>query len=450
MIDPTRRSVLKFLGASAVATGSIGTASATSKPGMLRLFGEQSVPGSMETVTQGRYAYVANGVGMHIVDWQNPGRPETVATVNLDDDLTDPTPSVKDVKVEGNIAALANDTEDPGGIALYDISDPTNPEFQSFYAPDPPANIHNCFIDGDYAYLSLGEPWNVETGDGDEQRDKVWIFGDAGIEIVDISDPANPMHASTWYLKDYSEDYAKACTNPCHDLYVQDDLVYGVFWNAGAIVLDASDPTNPEFVTQFGAAPNGDTALRPWLVDEESFGEWFVAEFPLADYYAGDGNAHYVQPTPDGNYTFVGDEKFPNRLKDDPTSEEYGGIRVFDTSSLDDVEQVAYISPPDVDVGLRTSHNFDVTENKLHTSWYAGGVRVYDITDPSNPVEEAAYMPDNMMFWTAVAARDFTVGGAYGGGVTFLHQDRGAQQPPSFSGDDPPHKPEVNPRDASE
>lgn len=449
MIDPTRRSVLKSLGAAAVATGSIGTASAAPSA-TLRRFSDSSIANSRETVTQGNFAYVANVTGMGVVDWREPGRPKKVAQVDLNDEFDDPNLSIKDVKVDGDVAALANDTEDPGGIALYDVSDPTTPEFLSFYEPDPPANIHNCFVDGNYAYLALGEPWNVETDDGDERRDKVWIFGNAGVEIVDISDPANPTHASTWYLKDYREDYAKACINPCHDLYVQNDLVYGAFWDAGTIVLNASDPTDPQFVTQFGAAPNGNNALPPWLVDKESFGAWFVREFPLADYYAGDGNAHYVQPTPDGNYTFVGDEKFPNRLEDDPATEEYGGIRVFDTQNLNDVQQVAYIAPPDVDAERRTSHNFDVKANKLHASWYGGGVRVYDITDPTNPVEEAVYDPDGVEFWTAVAERGFTVGGAYGGGVTFLHQDRGARQPPAFSSDDPPHEPEVDPRDAAE
>lgn len=64
-------------------------------------------------------------------------------------------------------------------------------------------------------------------------------------------------------MKDEVPDYAKACVNPNHDVYVQDDLVYNAFSNAGAVVLDASDPTDPAFVTQFGAAPGGDEVIRP-------------------------------------------------------------------------------------------------------------------------------------------------------------------------------------------
>lgn len=435
--------MLKLLGSTAAVTGTVGAASAKQGVGSLRLFSQEAVTGSMETVTQGHYAYVANGTGMAVIDWRNPGKPQTVAEVDLTDELTDPTLSIKDVKVEGDVAALANDTEDPGGIALYDVSDPTNPTFDSFYEPDPAANIHNCHIAGDYAYLSLGEPTNIDT-DGDGERNLVRIFGDAGVEIVDISDPKNPTLASTWLLKEELPSYAKAGVNPCHDLYAQDGLVYCAFWDAGTIVLDVNDPTDPQFVAQFGAAPNGDTEIRPWRVDEESFGEYYGTVFPLVRYLSPPGNAHYVRPSPDGDHVYVGAETFLG----DP-----GGIDVWDVSDLDSPTKVGRIDPPDVS-GFRTSHNFDVTRNRLHTSWYSGGVRVYDITDPSDPTEEAAYDPDGVSFWTAVSGRGFTIGGVYGasseeGGITILHNDRGAKRPPAFSGATPPNGPEVSPEEQS-
>jgi hypothetical protein len=255
-------------------------------------------------------------------------------------------------------------------------------------------------------------------------------------------------------LKDEVPDYAKAGVNPNHDVYVQDDLVYNAFWDAGVVVLDASDPTDPEFVTQFGAAPGGDEVIRPWNTNEESFREYFVGLFPAARYYAGEGNAHYVQPSPDGNYVFVGDEKFPGRLEADPDREQYRGIRVFETSDLEDVEQLGYISPPDEDVGLRTAHNSDVTNNRLHASWYNAGVRVDDITDPSEPQELAAYMPECYAFWAAEPGRGFTVGGIYGsrsadheGGVAVLHDDCGRRTSPGFEGSDAPAEPEGHPED---
>jgi hypothetical protein len=449
--------VLRLLGAGAgVSLGATGQALAGSDTGSgaLRLLGEAGVPKAHETVVQGTHAYVATGDrGMTVVDWRNPANPELVAEVDLAADLADSDPELKagdiavevlDVKVDGDVAAVANETESPGGIALYDVSDPANPEFRSFYAPEPPSDIHNCHLADGYAYLSLGEPENTDT-DGDGQRDLVRIFGDAGVEIVDVSDPAGPEHAATWLLKEELPNYAKAGVNPCHDLYTQDGLCYAAFWDAGTVALDVSDPADPTFVSQFGAAPNGDTVIRPWNVNDETFDEYLDEVFPLGRYLGPPGNAHYVQPSPDGNHVYVGAETFLGRP---------GGIDVWDVSDLEAPAQVGRIDPPDVDA-FRTAHNFDVTANRLHASWYAGGVRVYDVTDPSDPVERAHYDPDGYAFWTAERGRGYTVGGVYGdrsateGGIVVLSDDRGAKRPPAFDGADAPDKPGTMPEDGA-
>ena len=433
-----RRSVLKGLGV-AGALGCLGTVSGRPRnrdADDLRVFSEQAADNAMEVVTQKTHAYVATGDGMAIVDWRNPNRPELVADIEAsapdeiggDDDGG--VGGVLDVKVDGDIAVMSHD--DGTGITTVDVSDPANPEELAFYQNRDADGVHNSYLSGDTVYMTISA--DRVTDDG------IRFFGNTGVEIVDVSDPANPTHAATWYLYEELPDYANAGINPNHDLYEQDGLLYNAFWDAGIVVLDVSDPSSPEFVTQFGAAERGDEVIPP--VGDPDF------EFPIDRYYAGEGNAHYVQPSPDGDYTFVGDEKFP---ADDVTSE-YGGIRIFDTSDLDDVEQVGYIAPPDVDVGLRTSHNFDVTANRLHTSWYNGGVRVFDITDPSDPTELYTYNPEGYSFWTAVRGRGFTLGGIYGsrsddhdGGVAFLHADRGRQKSPSFEGSDPPAGPEVEP-----
>ena len=451
MRDPTRRSTLKLLGASTVMAGAVGNASARPKNRGLRLFGEEGVPGAAEAVTQNGYAYVArndgygaDASGMTVVDWKPKGRPETVAEVDLTEALDESGDlAVKDVKVDGDIAGLANDTESPGGAAFYDVSDPGSPEFLSFYESEPSANIHNLYIEGDHAYLTLGEPENTDT-DGDGERDLVRLFGNAGLEIVDISDPASPEHAATWYLEEALPGYAKAGVNPNHDVYVQDGLAYNAFWDAGVVVLDVSDASDPQFLTQFGAAPEGDEVIRPWRVDEESFGEYYSEVFPLNRYLSLPGNAHYVQPSPGGDYTYVGAETYVGPP---------GGIEIFDTSDLSAVEQVGRIDPPDVD-GFHTSHNFDVRNNRLHASWYEGGVRVYDITDPTEPEELGAYNPDGYSFWTAVYERGTTVGSVYGGGsevsggFVFLSNDRGKKQPPAFAGSEGSPGPEVEAEDA--
>lgn len=434
--NPTRRTVLSTVATTGLAAGTASGARgdrSTNDHDLVTLVGEAGVENAMEVVADETYAYVATGRGMAIVNWENPRKPQVVADIEASEpeaiggDDSGSVGGVLDVKVDGDLAVMAHD--EGTGITIVDVSDRSNPKELAFYHTLDATGVHNAFLKDGVAYLTVNADRLIE----DEEGIGVRIFGNAGVEIVDVSDPKNPDRATTWYLHEERPAYANAGVNPNHDLYEQDGLLYNAFWDAGIVVLDVSEPTDPDFVTQFGAAPTGDEELRPWRPREESQDEFFDAEFPIERYFAGDGNAHYVQPSPDGDHVYVGDEKFPNELKENPSTDEYGGIRVFDTHHLGDdefdssIRQVAFISPPSGE-GFRTAHNFDVTEDRLHTSWYFGGVRLYDITDPTNPEEVGVYNPEGQAFWTAVESRGFTLGGIYGelsenheGGVAILH-----------------------------
>lgn len=453
VLHPTidRRTVLETLGA-AGALGSIATATATASEqdrDELRLFGEQAVNNAMEVVTRGNYAYVATGGGLGIVDWKNPGDPALVADIEASDpgdtggDDEGEIGGILDAKVEDDLVVLAHNGGT--GITTVDVGDPENPEELAFYENVDATSVHNCFVYDDHAFLTVNAGRWFEDEEGLGYR----IFGDAGVEIVDVSDPTSPEQASLWRLREEFESFANAGTNPNHDVFVQDDLLYNAFWNAGVVVHDVSDPSDPEVVGQFGDASFADEEIRPWRPEAEDWTEYVEEVWPLERYYAGEGNAHYVEPTPDGNHALVGDEKFPNRLEEDPPAETFGGVRIFDTSDLDDAEQVGFVAPPEGD-RLRTAHNFRVTQERLHSSWYHGGVRVHDITDRSRPEELGRYRPEGIAFWTAVHGRGFTVGGVYGarsddhdGGVVFLRDDRGERRPPSFGGSDPQDDPGI-------
>lgn len=297
-------------------------------------------------------------------------------------------------------------------------------------------------MEGDTAYLTISEPRFIFDDAGLGIR----IFGEVGVEIVDLSDPTAPTKLADWKLHQKGfTSLANSGVNPNHDLYVQDGVLYNAFWDAGVIALDVTDPTNPEFLAQFGTAPNADTPIRPFRPGQESFSRYQSEVFPLQRYLSGEGNTHYVQPSPAGNRLFVGDEKFPGTFERDPASADYGGIRIFDIEDMETAKQVDFIAPPDGDQ-LRTAHNFDVTRNRLVSGWYNGGVRVHDITDFASSEELARYRPEGFSFWTAVETRSLIVGGIIGnadtpGGIVLLHDDRGEKSPPSFDGGTPPQHP---------
>ncbi|NHN41816.1 twin-arginine translocation signal domain-containing protein [Halorubellus sp. JP-L1] len=406
---PERREFLKATGALGLA-GVAGVGSA-SPPGngngrgtddSLRLFSEVAVGGTAEVSTQGTYAYVATGDGLGVVDWQNPNRPELVGSMTADA----PAGGILDAKVEGDLVSLASNGGP--GITLVDVSDPTDPTEIGFV--DVGHHIHNNFLADGYAYLTVNE-----SGDA--------AFSEARTTIVDVNDPSDPEVVGEYRLKDDFPEFATGGVNPCHDVYVQDDLLYQAFWDAGTVVADVSDPTDPQLVTQFGEAPGADA-------------DGYTAE----RYLTAPGNAHYVQPSPGGDLVYVGAETFPGNFVENPDNDDYGGIKIFDVSDYDDPQELARIDPPDVD-GFRTSHNFDVTANRLHASWYDGGVTVHDVTDPSNPETISGYHTDDTSFWGAEAARSFTVGADIGGGLVFLHKDRGRAGSPGFDGSGRPDSP---------
>ncbi|NHN49023.1 hypothetical protein G9464_15675 [Halostella sp. JP-L12] len=408
-----RRDFIKATGASIVGT-SILSGTAVASEWRYELAGEALDAGTHEAVVQGDWAYSANGTAIATVDVSDPELPVLggTATAQGEDNV--------DVKIDGDLAALANDG-DPPGVTFYDVSDPATPVELSFY--EAASGVHNCFLQGDYAYLCINDD-----------------FTHSRMVIVDISDPANPVSlegeergsGGAWMLRDAHEDMAEAGINPIHDLYVQDDLAYMCFWDAGVVVADVSDPTDPTAVAHFGAAD--DAGKQP-----EDTAERYER------YLGGEKtNAHYVQPTPSGDYTLVGAETFPGPFEDTVIPGDHGGIRVFDTSDLSTDStpsnpyegHIGYIPAPDDPAdAVRTSHNFDVREDKVFASFYEGGIRAYSIEDPTAPEELAAFAPEGTAYWTAEdlpvdGPRTYTLGSDIGKGLTVLeleHETPGEQ-----------------------
>ncbi|WP_440007931.1 LVIVD repeat-containing protein [Halomicrococcus sp. SG-WS-1] len=408
-----RRSFLKATG-TVLGTTALPAGAASASEWRYDLVGEALDPGTQEVDVQGDYAYTAQSASIATVDLSDPSTPLLAGTATGEG-----TDNV-DAKVDGDVAGLANDG-DPGGVTFFDVSDPTTPTRVSFY--EAASGVHNLFIDGDYAYLCINDD-----------------FAHSRMVVVDVSDPANPVSlegdergsGGAWMLRDAHEDMAEAGVNPIHDIWVQNDLAYMCFWDAGVVVADVSDPTDPTAVAHFGAAD--DAGEKPADTAER-----------YRRYLGGhETNAHYVQPTPSGDYTFVGAETFPGPFEDTVVPGDHGGIRVFDTSDVSASstpsnpyeDHVAYVPAPEQpDGALSTSHNFDVTDSKLFASFYQGGVRAYDIDDPTDPQELAAFAPDGTAYWGARVLptdgpRHYTVGSDIGKGLTVLeleHETPGTQ-----------------------
>ena len=357
-----------FLGGlSAVAVGTVRGARAD-RP--FEPLARLTVPGATEAVPNesGTTVYLAVYDGFAVVDVHDLRNPEVLAVRRglLADHEDGPLDGIYDVKVSGDRLLVAGPNHAPfhgglSGFALYDVSDPANPERVAFHETDH--GIHNAYLDGETAYIAgtgaPGEPLVIVDVSGDE-----------------------PEEVGRWSVEDAQPGWQAVndSLHQCHDVYVQRDVAYVSFWDAGTWVLDVSDPAAPEPIIQFAGR------------DPETVAS---ADFGLAELIELPGNSHYVQPNAGGTTLAVGREAgdFPGTDRDLG----YGGVTLWDIRDLADPWELTTVYAEN-----DTSHNFGFQGGQLFTSWYAGGVKVYDASRPARPATLAEWAdPATTAFWTA-------------------------------------------------
>ena len=380
----SRRDVLRTLGVAATLPALSGVTGAQSTPrddyGPL---GRVEVPGTTEAVVSGDTAYLATTDGFATVDVSDPSNPSVLAdpTGILADRENGPLREIWDVKVEGDrllVAGPANGRENAvNALVLYDVSDPASPEQVSVYETES-AN-HNVFLHEGLAY----RPNNYASGLSSENA-LVVVDVEAGEEL------------GRWSPVDANEAWADVYTGlrPLHDMYVHDGVAYLAYWDAGTWLLDVSDPASPSVLNHIRGRPPEELA---GLSNSQGRNESLQPP----------GNDHYVAVNDDGTLLGVGMESWDTRSDEDANGP--SGITLYDVSDPTSVEELATITPPPTDEPTyggvwTTSHNFDFAADRLYTSWYQGGVKVFDVSDPSAPgvLREWANR-GTMSFWTAQA-----------------------------------------------
>lgn len=352
-----------------------------------------SVSGTKEAVVgpDGRWAYLAVTDGYATVDLARPTDPRLAAERR---DLFADTEAgrmrkVFDVKLDGETLAVvgpANPVRETttSGLLLVDVSDPTDPERLGFFETD--YSIHNCAFADSVVYL---------TGNGAEEEANPLV-------VVDASDPTQPTEVARWRLADHDERWA-GVSQPLHDVWVRDELAALAHWDAGTFLLDVSDPTDP---THLGTV----SALSP---DELRDGSRRQGVLPP-------GNHHYTATDPANELLAIGKESW-GLDADDGYRGGPSGIELVDVSDPTDPERRAEIDPPPTPnptfSGVwTTAHNLALRDDTLYSSWYDGGVKRFDVSDPANPEQRSWWVdPENTRFWTAqVVTSDVFLASTFG------------------------------------
>lgn len=379
-----RRTLLRSL-AAASGAGAAGTAAAhplptdngatpAGTPTGGEPLGSLDLPGARELVTSpdGHTAYVATGDGIAVVDLVSPGDPRLLATrTDLLADSTDgPMQVVQDLALADDrllVAGPANPAEGAHGVVVFDVSDRTDPERVGAVELD--TRIHNCDFDGRYAYITAnGRPASplavVDTESGEE--------------------------AGSWSLLDADERWAEVnpALRPLHDITVQNAYAYLAYWDAGTWIVDVSDPADISLVARVRGR------------DRETLAA--VAD-PRTERTEAPGNDHFVTVDEDADLLGVGGESWD--AGDDGTSGP-SGVELFDIGDPRSPESLATIDPPSTSDPTRggvltTAHNFELTDGRLYSAWYQGGVRVHDVREPSEPRQIFRWRDsERTSFWT--------------------------------------------------
>ncbi|GAB4382942.1 MAG: hypothetical protein Kow0022_01540 [Phycisphaerales bacterium] len=277
------------------------------------------------------YAIIGLERGFGFVEITDPANPVIVASI------AGPTSLWHDVKVIGHYAYGVS--EGGSGIQVMDLSDIDNGNVTLVRNQQSGghSSTHNIIANPDAGTLYLA---GANIGNG-------------GLISLNLSDPTRPTIGGGWT-----------------DMYVHD----------ACVVSYTSGPYAGREIAFCASGFNGgwnSTGLR--IVDVTNKNNMFTIS---SYFYSTPAYSHQVWISPDKRYIYLNDE----------LDEDYGLVpttttRVIDVSNLSSPVQVATFTSnsPAID------HNLYVRDHYIFEANYTSGLRVFDATDPVQPVQIAYF-----------------------------------------------------------
>ncbi|MEP7336802.1 MAG: hypothetical protein ABI977_03590, partial [Acidobacteriota bacterium] len=201
-----------------------------------------------------------------------------------------------------------------------------------------------------------------------------------GLRIVDVRDPAHPV-----LLSQINTD-KNGFANVHEEFVTPDGILYEVDSRTSVVkVFDVRDPRNPVFVrdiqttdTQFIHAivvVNGRLYTSGWSgkTDIYDIRNVLTQAPPLLGVVESGTRSHASWPSSDG------------RLLASAREIGNGDVRLFDISNPANPVQIASITAQSLGLVGYSPHNPYILGNLLFVSWYQAGLVVIDITNPRQP-----------------------------------------------------------------
>ncbi|MGI9647446.1 MAG: LVIVD repeat-containing protein [Acidimicrobiia bacterium] len=345
------------------------------------LAGHSDLGGSgdgMQLMRAGDVLYVGHfgpsGMGTSILDVSDHTSPRLVRQWRAPANSHTHKVQVADGLLLTNHERFRSDEKWSAGMAVYDLADPFDPKQIGFWESTG-RGVHRIVYEGGrYAYLSA-------TPDG--FTDRIWM-------IVDLLDPEHPTEVGRWW---WPGQWTAGGETPgwpegedwnTHHAMVAGDRAYVGFWDGGLVILDLTELSEPTVVSHLNWDEGGET--------------------------------HTCLPLPGRDLLVITDEATTDGCDGPPHM-----VRVVDISDERQPKVVAICPEPEGDFcdrGLRFGAHC-LHENRpgsyrseelMFATYFNAGLRVYDLAEPTAPVEIASYIPACPPGQQAIQINDVWVG----------------------------------------
>jgi hypothetical protein len=281
----------------------------------------------------------------------------------------------------GDLLVVAYQTQAPGltpaGFEIFDVADPAKPRSIAFFDASGPASrgVHHLwFVDGEYVHMAAGAADFTPRNRKDDQC----------YRIVDVRQPTRPTEVGRWWLPG-TRDGDTEPPPPRHPAFdsgyrahntnvypKRPDRAWVGYLDGGAIILDIADKAHPRLVARWDYQP----------------------PFP--------GFCHTLLPLLDRGLLVVSDESVADGARDWPKL-----VWILDVREETKPVPISTCPLPPVKTfakrgGRFGAHNLHenrpapgtwISETVIVGTFFNGGVRAFDTSDPFHPHEVAWAVP---------------------------------------------------------
>jgi hypothetical protein len=340
--------------------------------------------GEVKTRDGRRILYAAHESGpkcFSVLDVTHPRSPRLLLQVDVPEANT----RCNSLDLSGSVLTVANQINDetqPGGIAglrIFDIGDPVAPKQIGFFDTSGPFSrgVHFVwFADGRHAYISTGmRDFHPRRPDLDDQ---IYV-------ALDLKNPSRPREVGRWWWPGTRVGDSEPLPTPnevdngcrSHNIDVFPDRpnrAYVGYIDCGLAVLDISDEAHPKPVAMHDDSP------------------------------PASGFAHTLQPIRGGRYIVTSHEAVEDKCADGDKR-----VDIYRNRPRSTLTKVSTLPNPANAADLCSrggrfgAHNlFEKTPDEptwwsdrvVFGSFFNGGVRAYDVSNPADPREIAYYVPE--------------------------------------------------------